>query len=374
MTRPAQHDAHYMARALELARTGWGQTHPNPMVGALVVHDDVVLAEGWHAQAGGAHAEIVALRALEEPSAARSATLYVTLEPCSTVGRTGACTDAIIETGFKRVVIGALDPNPAHAGRGVALLREAGIEVTTGILEADCTDLNLVFNHWIVHQGPFFAAKMALTIDGKFAAASGHARWVTGAASRADVMRWRRYFPAIAVSAKTVLADDPSLTSRQNGAVFCPRRLVLDRGLRTMTADPLPQLFTDRYREQTVLVCLDSADPELQARARSLGIALWTLPGRAGQIDWEALREACAAAGLVGLYIECGPGLATSLLEQRLVDYLFLYQAPKFMADAATPGIGSNRQTIDMDEAINLRSPQHRILGEDVLTRGYLSR
>lgn len=364
-------DAFYMTKAIGLARRAWGQTHPNPMVGALVVEKEAVVAEGWHKGVGRAHAEIEALRSLGRKPAPE-ATLYVTLEPCSTSGHTGACTDAIIEAGITKVVVGAVDPNPAHAGRGLDILRQAGIKVVSGILKDSCCDLNLIFNHWITYGTPFLTAKLAMTLDGKFAAASGHSQWVTGESARADVMRWRRYFPAIAVGANTVLQDDPSLTSRIGETVFCSTRFVFDRNLKTIAAQKIPQLYKDAFAKQTIVLCLASADSGRKTRAVELGLQLWELPEDRGQLDWGAFRARCAENGICGIYIECGPTLATQVIEFGMVDYLFVYQAPKFMADAAAGGIGSDRKTSTMRDAIGLSEVRHAIFAEDILTRGRL--
>src|SRR5258708_27838432 len=212
MTRN-EHDEVFIRRALTWAKRAWGATHPNTMVGAIIVEDGQVVSEGFHAEDGGPHAErnvLSALGRVPKPGA----TLYVTLEPCSTQGRTVSCCDAIKAAGIRRVVVGATDPNPEHSGRGFDLLREAGIEVVTGVLEDECTDLNLIFNHWIKTGTPLLAAKSAVTLDGKNATRSGESKWITGDLSRADVMRWRRLFPAIAVGAGTLANDNPRLTSR----------------------------------------------------------------------------------------------------------------------------------------------------------------
>ncbi|MGJ8640061.1 MAG: bifunctional diaminohydroxyphosphoribosylaminopyrimidine deaminase/5-amino-6-(5-phosphoribosylamino)uracil reductase RibD [Opitutaceae bacterium] len=372
MSEAAQSDFQFMQRAIELARRAWGQTHPNPMVGAVIVEDGEIVGEGWHRSSGQPHAEIEALKALgRAPSA--DAKIYVTLEPCSTCGRTGACTDAIIESGIKHVVIGAEDPNPDHAGQGVDILKAAGVEVITGVLADDCLDLNLIFNHWIVNRSPLIAAKMALTLDGKFAAASGQSKWVTGEAARADVMRWRRYFPAIAVGANTVLSDDPSLTSRIDGEVWCPIRFVFDRSLKTAKGETLPQLYSDTNKDRTIIICSPSAHTDERNRLNAAGIKIWELPETAaGHLDFTAFRNRCAEAEIFGVYIECGPSLATSLIEEQLADYLFSYQAPKFMSDLRSRGIGTDRNTDSMKQAIKLSKVRHSICGEDVLTRGFL--
>lgn len=362
----------FMRQALNLAKRAWGQTHPNPMVGAVIVEQGEVVAEGWHTMAGQPHAEIEALRMLgRKPE--KDATLYVTLEPCSTRGRTGACTDAILESGIQNLVVGASDPNPAHAGRGLDLLRSAGIKVSEGVLADDCKDLNRIFNHWIVHQQPLIAMKVALTLDGKFAAASGVAKWVTGESARADVMQWRRYFPAIAVGANTVLLDDPSLTSRMGDSVWCPKRFVLDRTLKTVDADPLPKLYRDAYREQTIVLCSSETTKESRSKIAKQGIAFWELPEVDGHLDLMAFRRRCVEEYIYGVYFEAGPTMASNLLRQQFVDYAFVYKAPKLMSDSGTPAIGFSRSTKSMDEALQLKEVRHSILGEDVLIRGHLN-
>lgn len=364
-------DERYMRRALELAQQAWGQTHPNPMVGAVIVEAGQIVAEGWHRAAGGDHAEVAAIKALGRQPAP-DATIYVTLEPCSTCGRTGACTDAILAAGLKRVVVGANDPNPAHAGRGLNILRAAGVEVREGVLAHACADLNLIFNHWITTGTPLIAAKMALTLDGKFAAASGHSKWVTGDAARADVMHWRRYFPAIAVGANTVLKDNPSLTSRLGDTVWCPKRFVFDRSLKTLEQAPLPHVYSDAYASNTVVLCSEAAASEAKERAHELGLTLWALPEAHEHLDWQAFRQRCVEAGICGVYVEVGPTLATRVIEGRLADYLFIYQAPKFMSDAGAPGIGSLRNSQSMDEVFALRELRFATLGDDRLTRGFI--
>ncbi|NCG08997.1 MAG: bifunctional diaminohydroxyphosphoribosylaminopyrimidine deaminase/5-amino-6-(5-phosphoribosylamino)uracil reductase RibD, partial [Verrucomicrobia bacterium] len=241
-------DKKWMRHAVNLARRSWGQTHPNPLVGAVLVESGEAVAEGWHRADGGAHAEVEALRALGRPPA-QDATLYVTLEPCSTQGRTGACTSAILKAGISRVVVGSEDPNPAHAGQGLEVLRKAGVEVLAGVEAAACADLNLIFGHWITQRKPLLAAKIATTAAGAFASPAGSGeRWVTGTEARTDVMHWRHYFPAIGVSANTALADDPSLTVRLEGrAETAPKRFVFDRSLKTAGSLDDLKLFNDAH-------------------------------------------------------------------------------------------------------------------------------
>ena len=354
-----------MLRALELARRAWGDTHPNPMVGAVITEGGSVVAEGFHGAAGGPHAEVAALRALgRRPSA--DAVLHVTLEPCCTHGRTPPCVDAILASGIRTVVVGARDPNPAHAGKGLDLLRRAGVAVVEGVLEEACTDLNLIFNHWIVHGRPLLALKVAATLDGRMVPPAGTPREVTGAAARADVHRWRRLFPAVAVSADTLLSDNPRLTARDAGPERCPVRFVLDRRFRSAGRAGL-NLFTDHHRERTVVVGLSS---ELRSADASWfeaeGVRTWAIPGGPDGFI-AAWSERCATEGVTGVMIEGGPRLSSSLLESRSVDMLFAYVAPKLGGDAGHgPWFGPRPP--------GLSEVRVEKLGEDVLFRGSLRR
>ena len=217
----------WMRAALRLARCGLGTTSPNPMVGAVLVKGGKIIGRGWHHRAGLPHAEIVALRdAQKRGNSPRGATLFVTLEPCCTHGRTPPCTDAIIAAGIKRVVIGATDPNPKHSGCAFQMLRSAGIEVANGILANECARLNEAFNHWIVRRTPFVTVKAAMTLDGKIATASGESKWITGETARAHGMKLRQGSDAILAGINTILADDPSLTARM---VQSPKSKVTSR-------------------------------------------------------------------------------------------------------------------------------------------------
>ena len=370
MTAPIAnfHEA-YMRRALELARQGWGATHPNPMVGALIAEEGRIVAEGFHAKAGEPHAEIMALRALGRKPAP-GATLYVTLEPCSTHGRTPPCVEAIIAAGIKHVVVGATDPNPRHAGKGFEVLRGAGVEVTAGVLAADCTDLNLIFNHWIVHQRPLLAVKVATTIDGRIACRTGESKWITGELARADVMRGRRLFPAIAVGAGTVASDDPQLTARLPEGEWCPRRFVFDAALSTATLNPLPRLFTDAHRERTVIVTSDRQHSVVVRRLVQLGVQVWQLPVVDGAVEMAAFSERCAREGLTGVLVEGGSRLLSGLLRARAVDYLLSYRAPRLFADAASIPVATGLRVELPTVGLRLAEVRHAVFGDDQLMRG----
>lgn len=359
-----------MRRALELARSVWGSTHPNPMVGALIVEEGQIVGEGATAPDGGPHAERLAL--LSRGKTPRpGATLYVTLEPCSTHGRTGACTDAIVTSGIKRVVVGATDPNPAHAGRGFEVLRAAGIEVVSGVLERECADLNLIFNHWITQGGPLIAAKSATTLDGKIAARTGESRWISNEASRADVHRWRRLFPGIAVGAMTILKDNPRLTARRAGEPeWCPWRFVFDGLLRTVVDKSLPAVFTDEFRERTIVVTTPHGGLGYVRKLRDLGIKVWTFDSPTQRVAFADFRKKCAEERIAGVYVEGGAQLVSELVRARQLDYLFAYRAPVLFADDKAKTIFSGLRPERVEHGVRLADVRHEIFGDDALMRG----
>lgn len=361
-----------MRRALAVARSVWGATHPNPMVGAVIVEEGHVVAEGATAPDGGPHAERLALLNRGKPPRP-GATLYVTLEPCSTHGRTGACTDAIVASGIKRVVVGATDPNPAHAGRGFEVLRAAGIEVVTGVLERECHDLNLIFNHWITTGGPLIAAKAAATLDGKIACRTGESRWITNEASRADVHRWRKLFPGIAVGAMTVLKDNPRLTARNdNEEEWCPWRFVFDGLLRTVVDKNLPDLFTDKFREKTIVVTTPHGGLGYVRKLREMGIKVWTFESATQRVSFAEFRKKCAEERISGVYVEGGAQLISEFVRAKQLDYLFAYHAPVLFADDKAKTIFSGLRPEKLEHAVRLADLRHEIFDGDVLMRGRL--
>lgn len=369
---PAERDT-IMRRCLALARRAWGETHPNPMVGAAIVENGQIVAEAFHARAGGPHAEIVALHALGRVPAP-GAMMFVTLEPCSTQGRTPPCTEAIIQSGIRYVVLGATDPNPAHAGRGIKLLKAAGVAVETRVLADECDDLNLVFNHWITRGAPLIAGKVALTIDGRIATRSGESKWITAAAARADVMSWRRLFPAIAVGAGTALADQPRLTSRIEGAEeWCPVRFIFDGILRTAMERNLCSLLTDEFRERTIVVASEQAGTGYLRRMHSEGLQVWVLPGVAGKVSAAAFRQRCATEGITGVYVEGGAQVLSELLHSREIDYLFAYRAPLLFADDRARPVMRGLRTEKLEHAVRLERVRHASFGDDQLMRGFVT-
>ena len=356
-------------RLLSLAQKGWGQTHPNPMVGALIVEDGEVVAEGYHQRAGGGHAETVALNALgRKPQ--KNAVLIVSLEPCSTYGRTPPCTGAIVQSGIKHVLVGCSDPNPEHSGRGLKILEKAGIEVKLAPenFQVLFSRLNFIFNHQIITGEPLIALKIAATANGMVAERAGYPSRVTEAEARADMMNWRRLFPAICVGSGTVLADNPSLTARKGREIWCPIRLVLDSTLSTLAPEVAPRkLYSDQFADHTIIVTASGLQNRLQVqRAEKLGVQLVEGElGTEGQLLPQSLRSVLKKLELNSVYCEGGPTLARSLLEAGEIDYLFRYRSPRVFdqPDAlAAP---------ELDQ-YPLNEPIEQILATDQLTHGFL--
>jgi len=364
-----------MEEAITHARRAMGKTHPNPAVGAVIAHQGQVVASGFTQPAGSDHAEIVALKAFRESGHQPDDTtvLAVTLEPCSTSGRTGPCTQAIIESGIGQVLIGAIDPDPRHQGRGVDVLREAGLTVQTGIREPECRHLNLIFNWWMEHRGPLIAGKIATTIDGRIATRGGLSKWITGPEARADVHRWRRYFPAIAVGAGTVLSDDPALTARVEGEdPWCPVRFIFDRNLVTFK-DGLPEVYQDPWKDRTVIVANIRHDERIQELHSRYGLQFWALSvdeSEDGGLSEFVAR--CQEEDIRGVYVEGGAQLLSSFLNSRQLHYLFTYRAPKLLADgsALSPFIG--REPESMRDAIRLSDVRQARFGDDQLLSGFV--
>ncbi|MDB4886558.1 MAG: riboflavin biosynthesis protein RibD [Gemmatimonadetes bacterium] len=322
-------DGAHMRRALALAMRGWGQTAPNPMVGAVVVRDGVVVGEGWHTRLGAAHAEVEALR--EAGARARGATMYVTLEPCNHHGRTGPCSEAILGAGVARVVAAIADPNPVAEG-GAARLRAAGVEVDFGTEAEAARELNAPFLHAVTSDRPFVQLKLALSLDGAIADYTRRQGWLTGEAARAEVHRMRAGADAVAVGIGTALADDPSLTVREGTPPrVAPARVVFDTSARL----PLTSRLVQSAREVPVLVVCWAPDPAHAAALEHAGVELLhaaTLP--------QALR-ALKGRGVGSLLVEGGAGLAGSLLREALVDRLVIFRAPLLLGAGALPAFGA---------------------------------
>ena len=361
-------DLSLMRLALRLAKKAYGSTSPNPMVGAVIVRNGEVIGRGWHRRAGCPHAEIEALRdAQARKSNLAGATLYVTLEPCCTYGRTPPCTEAIKAAGLKRVVVGAIDPNPAHAGEGLAILRRAGIEVTDGVLAAEANRLNEAFNHWIVRGTPFVTVKAAMSLDGKIATSSGESKWITGAQARADGMKLRHGADAILTGVNTILADNPSLTFRDRRPEASSRkqlrRIVLDSRGRT----PLhAAVANDAFAALTTVVVTKAAHPR-HVSALLKQVNVWMAPARGGRVDLRWLLNKLGQDNVTSLLVEGGGEVNGAFLLQRLAQRIAFFYAPKIIGGRdAFKAVGGAGFT-GLDDAIRLREVEWRRLGADLL-------
>jgi diaminohydroxyphosphoribosylaminopyrimidine deaminase/5-amino-6-(5-phosphoribosylamino)uracil reductase len=311
--------------ARRLAEKAAGRTSPNPIVGAVVVRGGKVIGSGYHRCAGGDHAEIIALR--RAGARAKGATLYITLEPCSHHGRTPPCTAALIRAGIKEVVAGTKDPNPRVAGKGFRLLRRAGIRVRVGIQENECRALIEPFAKFITRGLPFVTLKLAATLDGRIATASGDARWITNRASRRLVHELRNRVDAVLVGAGTASADDPQLTCRIAGGRN-PFRIILDSRLKI----PLSaKVLNQRDRQKTIIATTAKASATKMRALRALGAQVWPLAASAGGINWTALLKRLAQEGIVSVMIEGGAAVAAAALKEQVVDRLIFFYAPKIL-------------------------------------------
>ena len=338
-----------MARALQLAERGLYITDPNPRVGCVLVRDGAVVGEGWHERAGGPHAEINALR--QAGTQAAGATAYVTLEPCSHHGRTPPCSAALIEAGVVRVVAAMQDPNPRVAGSGLQALQQAGIETTSGVLAAAAEALNPGFVKRMRTGLPWVRCKLAMSLDGRTAMASGESQWITGAAARRDVHRLRARASAILSGIDTVLADDPALTVRLEEPaatpVQPPLRVILDSRLRIPDDAQLLGLPGE------TLLLTGVTRPEQHARLARPGVTLTILPLQEGRLDLVAVLRHLGGLELNEVHVEAGATLCGALLQAGLVDELVIYMAPHLMGDAARglftlPGLERMAQRIDL--------------------------
>ena len=334
----------YMLRALELAQMGYGMVSPNPLVGAGIVRNNVIIGEGYHHQAGMPHAEIEALNdAKKRNEDVTDSTMYVTLEPCSTWGRTPPCCDAIIRNKIKKVVIGTLDPNPEHAGRGVEILQAAGIEVIINVNKAACDKINEVFFKWITTKRPFVILKMAQTLDGKIATVNGDSKWITGAVAREHVQEIRRGVDAIMVGANTLVVDRPSLTVRTpENWPRQPKRLIASKSL---SLEQLNDIFPDGNFEQVDV---------------------------SSQEKWDKLLDDLGSRKITSILIEGGGELAASAINAGIVDYVEFHIAPKLLGgrDSRTSLAGDNPALMAM--AKTLKNVKVETFGDDVAITGYL--
>jgi diaminohydroxyphosphoribosylaminopyrimidine deaminase/5-amino-6-(5-phosphoribosylamino)uracil reductase len=368
MSRKSSPDYFHMRAALALARRACGNTSPNPMVGAVLVKRGKVIGQGWHHRAGLPHAEIEALRDAEaRGNNPADSTLYVTLEPCCTQGRTPPCTEAVKAARIKKVVVAATDPNPEHSGKGFDLLKRAGIEVVHGMLADEAGEMNEVFNHWIVHRTPFVIVKAAMTLDGKIATASGESKWITSKKAREYGMRLRQGADAILVGVNTVLADDPSLTARLKSKAQClKRRIILDSQART----PLKaKVVADEFHKLTTVVVSKSA-PERRVKALARRVNVLVASDKSGSIDLRFLLKRLENEQVTSLLVEGGGEVNASFLLGGFAHRIAFFYAPKILGGRDAPKGVAGDGVETLAEAIRLRDVEWRQLGADLLLTG----
>jgi len=350
-----------MRKALRLAARGEGMTRPNPPVGAVVVKGRLCIGAGFHARCGEPHAEVLALR--QAGPKARGATLYVTLEPCCSTGRTPPCTKAVIAAGITRVVVGVKDPNPAHRGRGLRKLRAAGVEVLCGVREAEAERLIAPFRKWITTGRPYLTLKLGMTADGRIADAKGRSRWITSPASRAAVHALRRRCDAVLVGRATAQHDNPSLLVPGDGDGRL-RRVVIDSHGR------LPRslrVFADSHRCRTILATTSRCPAAHRDCLRKLGVTVWSLPARAGQVSLKALSGRLGRMGLLHVLCEGGGELAGNLIRAELVDEYLFFVAPRILGGSSRSAVEGTGWQLGREPRLDFT--EFKGVGEDLMLR-----
>ena len=360
-------DEFWMRKVLRLAEKGKGRTSPNPLVGAILVKNGKVVGEGYHARAGEAHAEIIALQRAGER--AQKATLYINLEPCTHYGKTPPCAPRVIKAGVKSVVIGMEDPNPLVRGKGIEALKRARLNVHVGILEKECQRLNEAFCKYIIAREPFVILKAAATLDGKIATREGDSKWISGEASRRLVHRLRDEVDGVLVGIGTVLRDDPLLTARIKGGRD-PYRIVLDSRLKI----PEEAKVLGDSPTKVIIATTESAPKDKVERLEKRGVRVLTVVSKEGKIDLKPCLSKLGEIGMMNLMVEGGNQVNGSFLDECLIDKLLLFLSPKLIGDPEAPGIFGGEGISKLQEAIPLKEMKARRIGEDILLEGYLER
>lgn len=358
-------DQYYMNLALELAATAKGRTNPNPLVGAIIVKNGMIVGSGLHRKAGEPHAEVHAFRMAGDH--AKDATLYVTLEPCSHYGKTPPCAELVKNSGVCRVVIAMQDPNPVVAGRGIRILQEAGIEVEVGVLEQEARLLNERFIHNMISSTPFIVSKVAMTLDGKLATHNGHSKWVTGTEAREFVHQLRNEVDGIMVGIGTVLADNPKLTTRLPEGGKNPIRIILDSNLRI----PIDAEVTDTTEAQTWVVTSEEADQSKIALLKEKGLEVIFVPASESGLDLPALLKRLYEEGITDVLLEGGSELNGAFLKAGLINKFLIFVAPKLLGgrNSKTPFAGADSER--MDEASNVDFHSVEYFGRDICITAY---
>lgn len=361
-------DEYYMSLALRLAEKGKGSVTPNPMVGAIIVKNNRVIGEGYHEQYGQPHAEVNAFNSAYED--VENATIYVTLEPCSHFGKTPPCADLIIQKKIKRVVIGALDPNPLVSGRGIKKIKTAGIEVTYGVLAEESQQLNEVFIKFITENTPFVVLKTAMSLDGKIGTSMGESKWISGEKSRENVHKERGNLTGIMVGINTVLRDNPRLTVRVNDAKN-PVRIVVDSQLRI----PLGMNILQQQKEApTIILTTKQAEQEKVDLLTEKGITILIVADRKGKVDLREGMRKLGEMNIDSILLEGGSELNYSSLEAGIVDKIQVYIAPKIIGGNTSPTPVGGKGIDSLGKAFPIEKMKTRMIGEDIFIEGYIKR
>ena len=359
-------DTFYMRRCLELASEGAGSVSPNPMVGSVIVYNGEIIGEGFHQKFGDPHAEVNAVASVTNEALLSHSTLYVNLEPCSHFGKTPPCSDLIIEKGIPRVVIGCRDPHVAVAGKGIAKLIAAGIEVTEGVLEAECKKLNEAFITSHTTGMPFVVLKLAETLDGKIATSQGSSQWITGESARREVHRLRSIYDAVIISEATIRADDALLTVRHCQGRN-PLRVVLDRQLKApLTA----KIFGSEAETILFASSLSSGLPKVE-QLRQIGVTVLFVNERDEKLDLSEVLLELHKRNILSVMVEGGSSLSASFILEKLVDKIYMFIAPKLFGGDGLSAFAPLGITLPA-EAVNLQFEAPRFFGNDLLLEAYL--
>jgi len=357
-------DEDFMRLALQLAEKGRGSTSPNPMVGAVIVKDGIIVGKGYHKAAGMEHAEVEAIKDAGEKT--KDATLYVTLEPCNHYGKTPPCTDLILKSGIKKVVVAVKDPNPLAAG-GLKRLEEAGIETRVGVLEEDAKRLNEAFFCYVAKQRPFVIWKAAMTLDGKIATATGDSRWVTSKSSRRLVHKLRSYVDAIVAGRGTLAADDPELTVREAEAQKKPLRVIFDSHLSL----PLTLKVFNDQKAPTLVYTTNEAPLTKKEMLNAKGVEVVLTSEKEGRVNIREALNDLYSRQITSLLLESGGELTFSFWEEEIVDKIFLFIAPKIVGGRTAPTPVSGKGKEKMEDAFKISLWEWAKSGEDFLITAY---
>ncbi|WP_177173720.1 bifunctional diaminohydroxyphosphoribosylaminopyrimidine deaminase/5-amino-6-(5-phosphoribosylamino)uracil reductase RibD [Carnobacterium iners] len=361
-------DEFYMKMALDLAKKGKGFTAPNPLVGAVIVKNGKVIGQGYHEEFGQAHAEVNAIASASE--CVSGATLYVTLEPCSHVGKTPPCSDLVVDKKIRRVVIGMGDPNPLVAGKGIERLRNKGILVSIGVLEKEIAQLNEAFIKYIVTKEPFVVMKSAMSLDGKIATVTGESQWISDAAARKRVHNLRHELSGIMVGIDTIIKDDPQLTARiPNGKN--PIRIVVDSQLRIPLASVV---LSQQDKAKTIVATTNRASSEKIATLTKMGIEVIVTSQRDNRVDLRELMKKLGAKGIDSILLEGGATLNFSALKEGIVDKVHVYLSPKIIGGKDAKTIVEGEGISSLENAFQLKRLNPVMVGEDILIEGYLDK